>query len=104
IATFSVEIQAIVFIPRNGPFHPFGQPSGHLGKRPCPFQKRERRRRETAGGFQGNGGSLAIRTGKRLAAGRETGTSRYREREGRLREYALFLIHLKSAGIGEPRG
>lgn len=26
------------------------------------------------------------------------------EREGRLREYALFLIHLKSAGIGEPRG
>ncbi|ECV5647243.1 hypothetical protein DJ120_21125 [Salmonella enterica subsp. enterica serovar Saintpaul] len=25
------------------------------------------------------------------------------EREGRLREYALFLIHLKSAGNGEPR-
>lgn len=82
IATFSVEIQAIVFIPRNVPIHPFGQPSGHPGKRPCPFSGTGHRRREKAGGFQGNGGNPAIRTEKRLAAGRETGTSRFRARGG----------------------
>lgn len=48
IATFSVEIQAIVFIPRNVPIHPFGQPSGHPGKRPCPFS-------ETGASPQGKG-------------------------------------------------
>jgi hypothetical protein len=54
--------------------------------------------------FQGNGGNLAIRTGKRLAAGRETGTSRYRVRDdcgsgaGNLRECALLFTRLKIAG------
>ena len=54
--------------------------------------------------FQGNGGNPAIRTGKRLAAGRETGTSRYRVRDdcgssaGNLRECALLFTRLKIAG------
>ncbi len=74
------------------------------GKGHVPFQKRERRRREKAGGFQGNGGNPAIRTGKRLAAGRETGTSRYRARDGcgsgagNPRECALLFARLKIAG------
>lgn len=45
---YPVETQAIVFIPRNVSLHPFGQPSGHPGKRPCPFS-------ETGASPQGKG-------------------------------------------------
>ncbi|EBY1977382.1 hypothetical protein DU250_19510 [Salmonella enterica subsp. enterica serovar Corvallis] len=57
IATFSVEIQAIVFIPLSTPSVSLRaiQGKGHV-----PFQERGHRRREKAGGFQGNGGSPAI--------------------------------------------
>ncbi|ECT9664941.1 hypothetical protein CKL25_14980 [Salmonella enterica subsp. enterica serovar Weltevreden] len=54
--------------------------------------------------FQGNGGNPAMRTGKRLAAGRKTGTSRYRARDGcgsgagNPRECALLFARLKIAG------
>lgn len=85
IATFSVEIQAIVFIPRNVPIHPFGQPSGHPGKRPCPFS-------ETGASPQGKGWRFSgkrweCRYTNREKAGCRSGNGYIPvQSEGRLRE------------------
>lgn len=52
IASFSVEIQAIVFVCRNVIFDPSGQLLSHPGKRACPC-------RETGAAPQGKGGGLS---------------------------------------------
>lgn len=101
-ATFYAFIQVLIFIPRNVPIHPFGQPSGHPGKRLCPFS-------ETGASPQGKGWRFSgkrweSRYTNREKAGCRSGNGYIPvQREGRLLEYALFLINLKSAGIGESR-
>lgn len=106
IATFSVEIQIIVFIPRNVPIHPFGQPSGHQGRRPCPFS-------ETGASPQGKGWRFSGKRWESRYTNREKAGCRSRnecipvqykgrlrgDEAGYLRECALLCTRLKNAGI-----
>ena len=64
------------------------------GKGHVPFQERERRRRETVGIPLYEPGKGWLPVGKRVHPGTERGTAA---------GVCLFLIHLKSAGIGESR-
>jgi hypothetical protein len=88
IATFFVEIQAIVFVTRNVSLHPFGQPSGHPGKRPFPFSR-------TGASPQGKGWRFSgkrweSRYTNREKAGCRSGNGYIPvQSEGRLREYAF---------------
>lgn len=75
IASFSVEIQAIVFIRRNVIFDPSGQLLSHPGKRACPCRETRAAPQGKAGDCQGNGECPVMGIGERLSAAPETGTS-----------------------------
>ncbi len=88
VATFYAFIQVLIFIPRNVPIHPFGQPSGHPGERLCPFS-------ETGASPQGKGWRFSgkrweSRYTNREKAGYRSGNGYIPvQSERRLREYAF---------------
>lgn len=75
VATFYAFIQVLIFTSRNASTHPTVSLRDIQGKGHIPVGKREHCRRETAGGFQGNG-ETPLRCGRTPA--KLTGVMRWR--------------------------